>query len=314
LLKGYGGFYYVLARGEVWECTLRGRFRVKRQDFLPGDQVRILPGREAAPTGAAASVSVSDPTGAAGPAAKATATIEHVYPRSSVLARPSVANVGQVVLVFPLISPDPDYKLLDRILIQAWHSALEAALVFTKIDLLRDQRGPDADLSMSEVYRRMGLPVLVISNMDKDGQYRGEAEGLLRGKISVLAGPSGAGKSSFLNMLDGALRLKTGAVSEKIGRGRHTTRHVELLSVAGGLVADTPGFSALYLPRMDKEDLQHGFPEMAPYGRDCRFSSCVHEHEPRCAVREAVEEGLIHRQRYEHYLMFLHEVKGQRKY
>ncbi|MCL1918171.1 MAG: ribosome small subunit-dependent GTPase A [Peptococcaceae bacterium] len=298
LLKGYGGFYYVMAQGEVWECSLRGRFRVKQQDFLPGDRVRILPAQEVA----------------ARVTTQATATIEHVYPRTSELTRPPVANVEQVVLVFPLISPDPDYKLLDRILIQAWSSTLEAAVVFTKIDLLRDQRGSGADLSMPEVYRRIGLSVLVLSNMDIDGTSRGEAEDLLRGKISVLAGPSGAGKSSFLNMLDGELKLKTGAVSEKIGRGRHTTRHVELLDVAGGLVADTPGFSALYLPRMEKEELQRGFPEMDPYRRKCRFSSCLHESEPRCAVRTAVEEGMIEGQRYEHYLFFLQELKKQRRY
>jgi ribosome biogenesis GTPase len=154
--------------------------------------------------------------------------------------------------------------------------------------------------------------VVILSNISGEGRV--EAESLLRGRISVLAGPSGAGKSSFLNMMDTELRLKTGTVSEKIGRGRHTTRHVELLSVAGGLVADTPGFSALYSPHMDKEDLQQGFPEMSRYRQDCRFSSCLHEHEPQCAVRDAVEEGLIARQRYDHYLYFLQEVKNQRRY
>lgn len=288
LLKGYGGFYYVLVQTEIWECSLRGRFRVNKQDFLPGDHVRILPGGDH------------------------TATIEHVYPRTSQLARPSVANVEQVVLVFPLISPDPDTMLLDRILIQARWSGLEAAIIFTKIDLLKDQRGDEADLRLPEVYRRLGLPVLVLSNINGEG--RGSAVSLLQGKISVMAGPSGAGKSSLLNMLDGELRLKTGPISEKIGRGRHTTRHVEILPVVGGLVADTPGFSALYLPPMAKEDLQEGFPEMVPYRQQCRFASCLHEHEPNCAVRDAVEEGLIAPERYEHYLYFLQEVMSQRKY
>jgi ribosome biogenesis GTPase len=288
LLKGYGGFYYVQVQQEIWECSLRGRFRVKKQDFLPGDHVRILPADDR------------------------TATIEHVYPRTSEMLRPSVANVEQVVLVFPLISPEPDTMLLDRILLQTHWSSLGSAIVFTKIDLLRDQRGQDADLSIADVYSRLGVPILVLSNVSGEG--REEAEDLLRGKISVLAGPSGAGKSSLLNMLDEGLGLKTGAVSEKIGRGRHTTRHVELLPVAGGLVADTPGFSALHLPKMAKEDLQKGFPEMAPYRRQCRFSSCLHEREPNCAVRGAVEEGLIEGRRYEHYLAFLNEVKSQKKY
>ncbi|MCL1790553.1 MAG: ribosome small subunit-dependent GTPase A [Peptococcaceae bacterium] len=288
LLKGYGGFYFVQVQQEVWECSLRGRFRVKKQDFLPGDHVRILP--------------VGDHS----------ATIEHVYPRSSEMARPPVANVEQVILVFPLTTPAPDRVLLDRILLQALFSGLGAAIVFTKIDLLRDRQGEEVDLSLSAVYRRGGFPVVIVSNLSGEG--RDKAEALLRDRISVLAGPSGAGKSSLLNMLQVGLGLKTGAVSEKIGRGRHTTRHVELLPIVGGLVADTPGFSSLHLPVMVKEDLQKGFPEIAAYQGQCRFSGCLHETEPDCAVREAVEDGSLDKGRYKHYVMFLREISLQAKY
>jgi ribosome biogenesis GTPase len=202
--------------------------------------------------------------------------------------------------------------LLDRLLIQARWSDLDSAIIFTKIDLLADQRGKDGlDLRMPEVYQRIGYPSLLVSNMS--GESREAAEEMFRGRISVLAGPSGAGKTSLLNMLDGELNLKTASVSEKIGRGRHTTRHVELLPVAGGLVADTPGFSALYLPKMDNEELQFGFPEMVSFRDKCRFSSCLHEQEPDCAVRDAMEEGLIDGERYDHYLYFLTEIRAQNK-
>lgn len=284
LMKGYAGFYYVYADDRVWECSLRGRFRVKKQDFIPGDKVIILPG-----TGDKA-------------------TIEKVLERRNLLVRPTIANVDQALLVFAEKTPDPDYNLLDRLLIQIGRSEIDGLLIFTKSDLLKDSRNEIADY-----YRRIGYQVLSVSNKTGQG-IPGVAE-YLQDRVSVLAGPSGVGKSSLLNSLEPGRMLKTGEVSDKIGRGRHTTRHVELISVAGGLVADTPGFSSLNLPEMKREELQDYFPEFDEYRGHCRFTSCLHDQEPACAVKEALEEGKILSSRYEHYLQFLKEViEKERRY
>lgn len=277
LIKGYAGFYYVYTTDRVWECSLRGRFRIQKQDFLPGDRVIILPG------------------------AGNKATIEKVLERRNYLPRPSIANVDQAILVFAHQTPDPDYNLLDRLLVQIARAGIDLLLVFTKIDLIKDLNDKNI-----EYYRQIGYRVVNVSN--KTGEGLKELPDYLTGKISVLAGPSGVGKSSLLNSLEPGRKLKTGLVSDKIGRGKHTTRHVELLPVAGGLVADTPGFSSLYLPEMKREELQNYFPEFDQYKGDCKFKSCLHDKEPACAVKEALEDSKILPTRYEHYLQFLQEV------
>lgn len=276
LMKGYAGFYYVYADDRVWECSLRGRFRVKKQDFIPGDKVIVLPG-----TGEKA-------------------TIEKVLERHNSLVRPSIANVDQALLVFASKTPEPDYNLLDRLLVQISRTGIDVLIVFTKSDLVKD-----ADETIN-YYRRIGYRVLQVSN--KTGQGIQDVAQFLAGRISVLAGPSGSGKSSLLNSLEPGRGLKTGEVSVKIGRGKHTTRHVELLPLAGGLVADTPGFSSLNLPEMKREELQYYFPDFMLYNRDCKFKSCLHDKEPVCAVKEALEDCKILSSRYEHYLEFLKEV------
>jgi len=283
LVKGYGGFYYVYADDRVWECSLRGRFRVQKQDFIAGDKVLILPATEDK------------------------ATIEKVLERKNFLIRPSIANVDQVILVFASINPDPDYNLLDRLLVQAEKVGISIVIVFTKLDLINPQNN-----RLDNYYREIGYSVVNVSN--KTGQGIDELFQFFKDKISVLAGPSGAGKSSLINALDPNKKLKTGEVSTKIGRGRHTTRHVELISIAGGLVADTPGFSSLYLTDMKREELQNYFQDFWDY-RNCRFKSCLHDKEPDCGIKEAVEKGLILGSRHEHYLQFLKEViESERKY
>lgn len=284
LIKGYAGFYYVYADDRVWECSLRGRFRLKKQDFIPGDRVIILPG------------------------AGVKATIEKVLERKNSLVRPNVANVDQVVLVFARKIPEPDYNLLDRLLIQTGRAGIDILIIFTKYDLAKELKD-----DVIEYYSRIGYRVLQVSN--KTGQGIQEAAECLTGRISVLAGPSGVGKSSLLNSLQPGKELKTGEVSGKIGRGKHTTRHVELIPVAGGLVADTPGFSSLYLPEMKREELQNYFPDFEEYKMDCKFKSCLHDQEPACAVKKALEESKILKSRYEHYLQFLREViENERRY
>lgn len=284
LMKGYAGFYYVYADDRVWECSLRGRFRVKKQDFIAGDNVMILPVSEAK------------------------ATIEKVIDRKNSLTRPAVANVDQAILVFALSQPDPDYNLLDRLLVQTGKTGIDRLIVFTKSDLVQH----DADQTI-DYYRALDYPVLTVSNKTKAGI--GAVRTYIQEKVSVLAGPSGTGKSSLLNSLEPGRVLKTGQVSAKIGRGRHTTRHVELISVTGGLVADTPGFSALSLPEMKREELQNYFPEIAERRPGCRFKSCLHDKEPDCTVKEAVKNNEIAVFRYEHYVQFLQEViEHERRY
>jgi len=284
LMKGYAGFYYVYADDRVWECSLRGRFRVKKQDFIPGDKVMILPG------------------------IGAKATIEKVLERRNSLVRPHIANVDQAILVLAMTRPDPDYNLLDRLLVQVSKAEIDIVIVFTKSDLVED-----ANHEMMDYYRNIGYPVIAVSN--KTHQGIAEIEAQMKGRISVLAGPSGSGKSSLLNAIDPLPERKIGEVSSKIGRGKHTTRHVELMPIAGGLVADTPGFSSLYLPEMKREELQAYFTEFWDYKGNCRFKSCMHDKEPDCAVKKAVEDKEILESRYEHYIQFLKEVtENEKKY
>ena len=292
LLKGYGGFYYVYAEDRVWDCSLRGRFRVKDQDFLPGDRVRILPKEEGK------------------------ATIEAVEPRRNALSRPTIANVDQALLVFALTSPKPDLNLLDRLLIQVIDAEIEPILVFTKLDKFSETALAEDSVkqpSVTDVYRKIGYTVFEVSN--ETGQGIEAVGARLKEKISVLAGPSGAGKSSLFNALSPGKKLKTGELSLKSKRGRHTTRHVELMVCAGGLVADTPGFSSLFLPNMKRAELAECFPEFVQRRRQCRFNSCIHDKEPNCAIKEALENGEISPLRYEHYLIFLQEVsEAERRY
>ncbi|MTV47640.1 ribosome small subunit-dependent GTPase A [Heliobacillus mobilis] len=281
IVRGYCGFYYVLAGEQTYTCSLRGKFRLKENNrvFLPGDRVRIR-------------IREGDK-----------GVIEDVYPRRTELLRPPIANVDQVLLVFALANPDPDFVLLDRLLILASQGGVEPVIVFTKADLAH----PQMIEKINELYSAIDVKPFVVSSKQPDTLE--PVRSLLDGKISVVAGPSGAGKSTLLNGLSPGLSLKTGDVSSKIGRGRHTTRHVELLVLpTGALIADTPGFSTLFLPDIPAYELGSYFPEMTEFLGCCRFNTCLHKAEPDCAVREALEKGLIHEQRYAHYLIFLNEL------
>ena len=229
--------------------------------------------------------------------------------RKNELVRPSIANVDQALLVFAMTSPKPDLNLLDRLLIQIEWRGIEPILVLTKRDLWDED--PE-ERAIWDFYAEH-WPLIMVCN--KTGEGISELRKYLEGKISVLAGPSGVGKSSLLNALSPGLELKTGDISQKSRRGRHTTRHVELLLCADGLVADTPGFSTLYLPPMKREELMHLIPEYSPYLGGCRFKTCLHAQEPDCAVKEALEAKEMPQFRHEHYLQFLQEViAAERKY
>ena len=283
VIKAAGGFYYVRDEAAVYACVLRGRLRLQGRQVLVGDWV------EYTATGGQ------------------TGVIENVLPRRTRLIRPPVANVDRAVLVFAFQEPSPNPLLIDRLLIQAGATGVVPVLCLNKADL-----GGKKAAGLISVYRPAGCPVLVTSA--KTGAGLAVLREVLRAGVSVFAGPSGAGKSSLLNALEPGLALKTQAVSTKIGRGRHTTRHVELLSLTGGgLVVDTPGFTGLALPPLERTELASFFPEFQAYLPDCQFTGCLHAQEPGCAIKQAVAGGKISRLRYENYLKLLSEIIEQEK-
>jgi ribosome biogenesis GTPase len=273
IIKRIGGFCYVLASNQVYTCKPRGRLRQGAKDILPGD--RVLFQRELG-------------------------VVEEILPRRVQLIRPPIANVDQVVIVFAGREPTIDFMLLDRLLVTVAAQDLGLVICFNKSDLARDPR--------SNLYREIGYPTIYTSTVTGEGID--ELQAHLEGKISCLAGPSGVGKSSLLNAIIPGAQLQTAKISQKMKRGRHTTRSVELLRLPnGGLVADTPGFSQLSLHHLERERLAHYFPEMGPLIPHCRFSGCLHDQEPDCAVRAAVEREELSPDRYDHYLAFLEEIR-----
>ncbi|MGQ9825279.1 MAG: ribosome small subunit-dependent GTPase A [Desulfotomaculales bacterium] len=284
VVKAYGGFCYVQAGdGPVLKCLLRGRLRSLGQ-VLVGDRVTY----SLAGTG--------------------NGVVEKVQERKNVLRRPPVANVDRAIVVFAWRDPRPSPLLLDRILIQVQTADITPVICFNKSDL-----GGEETEELIEVYRKAGYQVLATSA--KEGTGLTAFREVLRAGVSVLAGPSGVGKSTLLNALEPGLSLKTGEVSARIGRGRHTTRHVELLPLSGGgWVADTPGFTSLQLPPLVREELSYFYPEFQKYMASCQFTGCLHHKEPGCAVKRAVfEEMVIDFRRYENYLKLLAEVVEQEK-
>lgn len=285
VIKSYSGFHYVRVGDRIWECSLRGRFRLTKQSILAGDRVQIK---------------VLDEQ-------KGKGVVDEIFPRQTQMDRPPVANVDQVVLVAAIKDPDLSRELLDRMLILSEALRLTTVICFNKADLASEEEIQKLIGIYSPNYR-----VLVTSAVTCNGVE--ELREVLKDRVSVFAGPSGAGKSSLLNDVQPGLHLKTGEVSAKIGRGRHTTRHVELLDLDfGGMVADSPGFSTLYLPEIKKEELAGLYPEFRKYEGECKFNGCLHYAEPNCAVKMAVAAGKIYPCRYEHYLHFLHEVAAKEK-
>lgn len=277
IIKGYASFYYVKIDGELLECKLRGKLRLSQTQILVGDEVTV------------------EVKGGKG-------TIKDILPRTSELVRPAIANVDLALIVFSFAQPDPVFELLDRILLAVEYAGIKPLVVFTKADLAED-----AVLNRLQTYRDAGYEVIITSV--KQGLGISEILEHLDNKTSVIAGPSGAGKSTLLNALQPGLTLKTGEVSSKIGRGKHTTRHVELIPfLNNGYVADTPGFSVIYLPDMKPVELAKYFQEFQPYFGNCRFAGCLHQTEPQCAVRDAVDNGLVDQGRYERYLHFLQQL------
>ncbi|SHK02065.1 ribosome biogenesis GTPase [Geosporobacter subterraneus DSM 17957] len=286
IIKGIGGFYYVKTDEKIYECKARGRFRKEKISPLVGDHVHI-------------SVNAVSQQG----------VIEEILDRKTELIRPPVANVDQAVIVFAIQQPDPKLSLLDRFLVLAENEDLDALICFNKIDL-----GAQSELKrLKELYEQIGYPVIATSTKAQIGIDVLKAR--LKDQTTVFAGPSGVGKSSLLNSLQPNLALETGEISQKIERGKHTTRHVELLYLdLGGWVLDTPGFSSLQIDFIEKEDLQYLFKEFNACLHDCKFQPCNHVNEPGCAVKRALEEGVIQQSRYDSYLQLLEEIEQARRY
>ncbi|MFR2270692.1 MAG: ribosome small subunit-dependent GTPase A [Clostridium sp.] len=288
IIKGIGGFYYVDTDNGLYECRARGIFRKNKITPLVGDFVKI---------------SVVDEENKKG-------VVEEIAERETELVRPPIANVNKALIVFAVKNPTPHLSLLDRFIVLAERENLEIVIILTKIDLDNDNTFE----KIKNIYEPCGYKVIGVSNLEKKNIDKVKEE--LKDNTVVFAGPSGVGKSSLLNEIDKNFKLKTGDVSDKIKRGKHTTRHAELFELEfGGMVADTPGFSSLTLDDIEDVDLKDYFIEFDNYD-DCKFGSrCIHQNEPNCAVKEAVENGEIPKERYESYIQLLNEIRqGKRRY
>ncbi len=287
IIKGIAGFYYVQCGPSVYECKAKGVFRRDKKKPLVGDDVEmtVLDGEERK------------------------GNITELLPRHSELIRPAVANVDQALVIFAVAKPQPDFNLLDRFLIMMRQQKLPCIVCFNKIDIDGDNAGPGYE----EIYQKAGYRTLTVSAGEKI--RIGELKELLRGRTTTVAGPSGVGKSSLVNCLQDGVVMETGGISQKIERGRHTTRHSELIAIEPDtFILDTPGFSSLGLFGLEKEELAGYYEEFAPYEKYCRFGGCSHISEPICGIRDAVEEGRISRGRYENYCLFYGELRDRKKY
>ena len=283
IIKGIGGFYYVKTPEGLIECKARGKFRHKAMKPMVGDDVEI---------------EISNGKG----------VIEDIFERKSQLIRPTVANVTQAFIVFAVKNPDINFDLLNRFLILCEHNNIEAIVCLNKVDLVSEEEKEAIRKKIVDI----GYEVLYINA--KKGIGIELLKERLSGNETVLCGPSGAGKSTLINTLTEKYHMETGEVSEKIGRGKHTTRHSELIDVVDGYIVDTPGFSTLEVNFIEKEDLRYSFPEFLEYNNLCKYRGCLHYKEPNCAVKEAVEKGKINKYRYDFYVRTLEEKMDGRKY
>lgn len=282
IVKGIAGFYYVICEDEnLYECKAKGSFRKEGMRPLVGDNVAVR---------------VLD-------AEKKLGNMEKIFKRRNELLRPAVANVDQAMIVFAMANPMPNLNLLDRFLVMMEWQKVETVICFSKQDIV----SPEQEEQFQQIYRKCTNRVLTISNTENMGIE--EVRECLNGKTTVLAGPSGVGKSSLLNRLYPQAESVVGSVSEKIGRGRHTTRHSELFSLGDHtFLFDTPGFSSLKPPEVAKEKLCQYFTEFLPFEGQCRYLGCSHIHEPGCVVQEALARGEIGRSRYENYVQIYDEL------
>ena len=288
IIKGIAGFYYVhVVESGLYECKAKGVFRKEKIKPLVGDMVEM---------------DVLDETEKKG-------NIVDILPRKNELIRPAVANIDQALVVFAVTKPKPHFNLLDRFLIMMESKGIPVILCFNKKDIATE---PEIQ-QLKDIYETCGYQIVFTSALEEENV--GQLKELLDGKTTAIAGPSGVGKSSLINIIQPDAKMETGSISEKIERGKHTTRHSELIWIEDDTyIMDTPGFSSLYTNDFEKEELKFYFTEFAPYEGQCRFLGCDHVHEPGCAVKEALQEGKIHPVRYENYLEMYTELKERRRY
>lgn len=284
VIRSHGRIHYVHLSDTVLACRPRGRIRRDDQQVLVGDWVEVTP---------------------TGPGE---GRIDRLRPRQTRLQRPPVANVDQVVVVFTLVAPAADYRFLDRVLVHAEQVGVRIVIALNKIDLVPGE----AVAAFRRTYaEQVGYPVVAVSAVTGAGVA--ELAPLLAGRISVLAGNSGVGKSRLVQSLAPDRPAAVGELSPRLGRGRHTTRHVELIPLpGGGLVADAPGFTHLTFQDIDGRALAALFPEFRPPAAGCEYADCLHRAEPVCGVKAAVAAGAVPAHRHEHYLAFLAEIEAQR--
>ena len=286
IIKGIAGFYYVQTKNGVYECKAKGSFRNRKLKPYVGDNVEITVLNEETKKG----------------------NLDEILERKNFLIRPAVANVDQTLVIFAAAKPDPNLNLLDRFLIMMEQKDIPVVLVFNKKDAAEQEKLAE----LARIYENCGYQVLSVSALQEDGIS--EIKEILKGKTSTVAGPSGVGKSSIINLLQSDIKMETGDISEKIERGKHTTRHSELIAIEEETyIFDTPGFSSLYVTDMEKEDLKDYFPEFAQYEEECRFLGCVHVNEPVCGVKDALKEGKISQSRYDNYKLLYEELKENEK-
>ncbi len=280
LIKAVGGFYYVLCDGREYECKARGSFRKSGDSPVVGDRVTI---------------SVPD---------DGFASIEEILPRRNKLKRPALANVDVLIIVCSTVDPDPNFTVIDKMTAAAINSNMTPVIVVSKNDLKSGDK-------IAGIYKNSGFPVFLCSPEDDEESER--LKNYLKGKTAAFTGNSGVGKSTLINRIFPQLQLQTGQISRKLGRGRHTTRAVELFEIDGCFVADTPGFSTVDLQRyeiIDKTQLQYCFPEFEKYIGECKFTSCSHTCEKGCRILQAVQDGDIQPSRHNSYVSMYNEVKA----
>ncbi|ALP89963.1 MULTISPECIES: ribosome small subunit-dependent GTPase A [Clostridium] len=283
IIKGIGGFYYIKTEEGLIECKARGKFRHKDIKPMVGDNVTIQ---------------IENGKG----------VIEEIHKRTSELVRPTVANVSLAFIVFAVKNPDINFDLLNKFLVLCEYNNIEVIVCLNKIDLVSEEEREEIKKRINDI----GYEVLFINAKQGIGIERLKEK--MNGNVTVFCGPSGAGKSTLINQLADKEHMQTGNVSEKLGRGKHTTRHSELIEVAQGYIVDTPGFSTLEIKDlMDKNSLKYCFPEFSEYNDNCKYRGCLHYKEPKCALKDAVEEGKVNKYRYDFYIKSLEEIMEEEK-
>ncbi|MGY0372124.1 ribosome small subunit-dependent GTPase A [Clostridium sp. JNZ J1-5] len=277
IIKGIGGFYYIKTEDCIIEAKARGKFRNKGLTPMVGDKVIIT---------------IKDNQGA----------IEEICSRKNELIRPAVANISQSFVVFALKNPDINLDLLNKFLLQCEIKQIKSIVCFNKIDLVDDFTEHDA----VKMVESAGYEYVFLNA--KTGSGLEQIRNRLKDNVTVFCGPSGVGKSTILNKIVGEELMETGSISDRLKRGKHTTRHSELVEISGGFLVDTPGFSTLDLNFDSKEEIQDYFPEFKPYKDNCKFNSCIHYKEPGCKVKDALNEGKINTKRYEFYIKTIEET------